>query len=173
MNELLKVYLDVVDYRITDSFEHQYTCAKDNDILVWCSSDDPIWSAEIAFSTKTNEVFELNVCDYKNNRYYRYFPSISYREEYLEEERARTTFKLDGDIEYTELDDEGDFMEKFDSIVHGKSYDTRIVVPVDIPDDVFLKIAKLAHEADLTFNEYCCKVLQSELDLQKYENLGD
>lgn len=40
-------------------------------------------------------------------------------------------------------------------------------IQVDLTDEEFLCIAKLAHELDITFNQMVAKILQEELDRQK------
>lgn len=42
--------------------------------------------------------------------------------------------------------------------------DNRQVIEVDISDEDFLKIAKMAHERDITFNQMVEIVLQAEFD---------
>ncbi len=37
-------------------------------------------------------------------------------------------------------------------------------VEIDISDDTFLHIAKLAHEEDITFNQMVTKILKEQLD---------
>ncbi len=41
-------------------------------------------------------------------------------------------------------------------------------VEVDLPDNVFMELAKMAHEQDITLNQLVCNVLREQLD--KYEN---
>jgi predicted DNA-binding ribbon-helix-helix protein len=49
--------------------------------------------------------------------------------------------------------------------------DNMETVEVDLTDEEFLHIAKLAHERDITFNQMVAKILQEEIDrLQKEEN---
>lgn len=37
-------------------------------------------------------------------------------------------------------------------------------VEVDIPDDVFLRLAEEAHKQDITFNEHVCNILHAKLN---------
>lgn len=45
---------------------------------------------------------------------------------------------------------------------------TYVDVPINLPDDVLLKLALMAHEQDITLNEFCRKIVREELD--KLEN---
>jgi hypothetical protein len=38
--------------------------------------------------------------------------------------------------------------------------DDLVTIDIDLSDDAFLKISKLAHEAGITFNEYCVCILE-------------
>jgi hypothetical protein len=52
-------------------------------------------------------------------------------------------------------------MEKAKAIIAGKNYDTRVQVPLDLPDDVIFQMMKMAHERDLTLNEFADDVLRA------------
>jgi hypothetical protein len=52
-------------------------------------------------------------------------------------------------------------MEKARAIIAGKNYDTRVQVPLDLPDDVIFQMMKMAHERDLTLNEFADDVLRA------------
>ena len=47
--------------------------------------------------------------------------------------------------------------------------DNRETIEVDLSDDEFLKVAKLAHERDITFNQMVEIILQAEMDRRKGE----
>lgn len=42
--------------------------------------------------------------------------------------------------------------------------DNLVEVEIDIPDDVFMELAKAAHEKNITLNELCCQILQEYVD---------
>jgi predicted HicB family RNase H-like nuclease len=45
-----------------------------------------------------------------------------------------------------------------------ESYDDRITIPIDLPDDVMFALMKQAHEQDITFNQHVEQVLRSEIE---------
>jgi hypothetical protein len=45
-------------------------------------------------------------------------------------------------------------------------------VGVDFTDEEFLRIAKLAHEEDITFNQFVRNVLQTAMDAEKEQDNG-
>ena len=55
-------------------------------------------------------------------------------------------------VNYTDLDCQDDFFDKMSQIYQEVEYDTRVVVPLDIGDQEFIHVAKMAHERDITFN---------------------
>jgi hypothetical protein len=42
-----------------------------------------------------------------------------------------------------------------------------VEVEVDLLDDTFMKIARMAHEKDITFNRMCVEILNEEIDNYK------
>ena len=47
--------------------------------------------------------------------------------------------------------------------------DNRETIEVDLSDEEFLRVAKLAHERDITFNQMVEIILQAEIDRRKGE----
>ena len=50
------------------------------------------------------------------------------------------------------------------------STDNRETIEIDLSDDDFLRIAKMAHERDITFNQMVEIILQAEIDRRKGED---
>jgi predicted DNA-binding ribbon-helix-helix protein len=48
--------------------------------------------------------------------------------------------------------------------------DGKVEIPIDLSDEEFLKLAKMAHERDITFNQLVEEILQAEIDRIKAEN---
>lgn len=51
----------------------------------------------------------------------------------------------------------------FGLIQAGETYDTRVKVPVDFSDEELLQYMKLAHDRDMTFNEFVEEALRHAL----------
>lgn len=64
----------------------------------------------------------------------------------------------------TELEVDEDFMEKFSAIVAGQDYDTRIRIPIELPDDDLMRLMLMAHEKDITFNELVIQIIMDEVN---------
>jgi len=58
-------------------------------------------------------------------------------------------------------------MEKAQAIVEGREYDTRISIPLDIPNDELLKYMIMAHERGMTFNDYVEEALKYAIEEHK------
>jgi hypothetical protein len=68
------------------------------------------------------------------------------------------------DVDYVDLEVDDDFFQKALAIRAGEDYDTRIKVPVDFSDEELLQYMKLAHERDITFNEFVEEALRHALE---------
>ena len=50
------------------------------------------------------------------------------------------------------------------------SKEEMVDVEIDITDETFLKLAKMAHEKDITFNQLCNEILREQIEqLEKDE----
>lgn len=66
--------------------------------------------------------------------------------------------------EQIELTVDSDFISKLTAILRGEDYDDRVVVEVDLSDDELLQICRLAHEADVTINNYISNILLNSIE---------
>ena len=97
-------------------------------------------------------MYIAEVCDYRNNRAYR----IS-----LERHEDDDT-GWDG-VEWIDLATDSDFLEKARAILNKEEYDTRIVIPLSLSDGELLILFEMAHEADMTFNDYVAGIIAKQL----------
>ena len=74
----LKEWMEVADYRITEGSEY-YAYGGAYALDSWNGEQDG-YSLEIIFDQKTQEVYEVQACDYKHNRAYRLI-NEDYKEE--------------------------------------------------------------------------------------------
>lgn len=70
-------------------------------------------------------------------------------------------------VSWVDLENDEDFIEKTAAITKGVEYDDRVSIPLTLTDDELLVLFKLAHAADVTFNEYVARVVQEQLDRKK------
>jgi hypothetical protein len=69
------------------------------------------------------------------------------------------------EVDYVDLESDDDWFQKALAIAAGEDYDTRVSIPIDLDDDILLQLMKMAHERDLTFNEFIEGVLREQLGL--------
>ena len=167
----MKEFMELVDYKITEGGEYGWQCFGSNSYQLshWNGVHGKGgWSANIVFSTKSQKVYTVEVCDYTNDRAYRII-NPDYVKKYNKESKDRGELgnqAWDG-IDFVDLDVDDDFIQKFLAIKSGEDYDTRVQLPVDFSDEDLLKYMKLAHERDITFNELVTQALTEAIQLHK------
>jgi len=164
----MKQFFEAIGYRITEGGDYGWQCYGPNShqLSAWNGvHGSGGWSANIVFSTKSQKVYEVEVCDYTNDRAYRLI-NPKYKERHTAEvgERGVLGNQAWDDVDYIDLETEEDFLEKLTAIVAGEEYDTRVSVPVDFTDEELLKYMKLAHERDMTFNALVEEALREAIN---------
>jgi len=154
----MQQWMELVDYKITEGNDYCWECYGPNayDLSSWNGVHGKGgYSFNIIFSTKTQKVYEVTVCDYTNDRAYRMIAENK-RDKHHEESIARGINLNEAwdDIEYVELDVDADFIEKAQAIKAGTDYDTRVMVNLELPHDVIVQAALAAHDRDITLNDY-------------------
>jgi len=165
----LKEWMEIVDYRITEGSTFQWQCYGSNAYSLdsW-NGDHNGCSFSIIFDTKTQEVYEVQAHDFKNQRAYRII-NAEYLSAMQNEANHRNSNKNEAweSVDYVDLEVDDDWIQKALAIAAGEDYDTRITVPLDLDDSDMLVLMKMAHERDLTFNEFVEDVLREQLNLLK------
>jgi hypothetical protein len=149
----LKEWMEVANYRITEGDDY-YGYGGAYALTSW-NGDQDGYSIEIIFSPRTQEVYEVQACDYKHNRAYRLVHG-DYRDEKLNDEAW-------DDTKWIDLESDDDWIQKALAIVAGEDYDTRVTIPLDFPEAELMVLFKQAHAADMTFNNFVEKILREKL----------
>jgi hypothetical protein len=164
----LKEWMELVDYRITEGDTYGWQCYSPDAYQL--SSWNGVhgkggYSFNIVFDTKNQTVYEVEVCDYTHDRAYRIINS-DFKKAFQDESDGRGELGNQAwdEVDYTDLEVDDDFIQKCLSIKACEDYDTRISVPIDFSDDELLKYMKLAHERDMTFNEFIEEALRAAID---------
>jgi hypothetical protein len=152
----MKEWMELVGYKITEGGDYGWQCYGPNAYCLdsWNGVHGKGgYSFSIVFSTKTQKVYEVSVCDYTNDRAYRMVAEDKKKKHRKEAvELGVDLNQAWDDIAYIDLDVDDDFIQKCLAIRDGEDYDTRVSVPVDFSDEELLQYMKLAHERDITFN---------------------
>jgi uncharacterized protein (DUF2225 family) len=163
----MKEWMELVDYKITEGGEYGWSCYGPNAYCLdsWNGVHGKGgYSFSIVFSTKTQKVYEVTMCDYTNNRAFRMIAENKQKKHRKEStERGVNLNEAWDNVDYIDLDVDDDFFQKALAIRAGESYDTRVQIPVDFSDEELLQYMKMAHERDMTFNEFVEEALRYAL----------
>lgn len=154
----LKEWMELCDYRITEGSDYLFAAYGNKAYsLDYWNGDQDGHSMSIVFDRDTQQVFEAQVCDYRLERAYRLI-NPDYRNQ------NQDTEAWDG-VRWTDLEVDVDFMQKAVAIVNDETdYDTRVSVPIDLPDNELFELMKLAHERDITLNQLVEEALRAAID---------
>ena len=169
----VKEWMELVDYRITEGSTYGWQFYGYNAYCLdsW-NGDHDGHSFTIIFDTKTQEVFEVQAHDFRNDRAYRMI-NPNYTQAHTKETTNRgVPDEAWEDVHYVDLEADDDFMQKALAIAAGEDYDTRVSVPIDFSDEELLKYMKLAHERDMTFNQFIEEALRAVLEDYKRDPEG-
>ena len=161
----LKDWFEIVDYRISEGSDYGWNCYGTHSYQLDSWKEISVNGFSIIFDTKTQEVYEVQVHDYKNNRAYRLINPLFYTQ-YMNEadNRGVSCNNAWDDVSYIDLESVDDWVEKANAIIAGADYDTRVSIPVNFTDAELLSYMKIAHERDITFNELIELSLRAALD---------
>jgi len=162
----MKEFMELVDYRITEGSKYGWECYGPNAYMLdsWNGEQDG-YSFTIIFDTKNHTVYEVQAHDYVHNRAYRMF-NEDFLKKMKKEAKRRNVSKKEAwdDIEYVDLAVDDDFIQKSLAIKAGEDYDTDVLIPLDLPDDLLLLAFKQAHIENMTFNDWINKMLRDFVD---------
>jgi hypothetical protein len=162
----LKEWMEVVEYRVTEGSTFQWQCYGDNAYSLdsWDGDHDG-HSFTITFDTKTQNVYEVQAHDFKNQRAYRLVnPDFKFERDV---ESANRNVSLDeawDNVNYVDLESDDDWIQKALAIMAGEDYDTRVSIPIDLPEEELMILFKMAHERDMTFNDFVEQILREQLE---------
>jgi hypothetical protein len=153
----IKEWMELTDYKITEGSDYGWSCYGPYSYSLdsWNGVHGAGgYSFSITFSTKSQKVYEVSMCDYTNDRAYRMI-NPKFQKKHAKEalERGVNLNEAWDCVDYVDLDVVDDFIQKALAIKAGESYDTRVQIEVDFSDEDLLQYMKLAHDRDMTFNE--------------------
>ena len=171
----MRDFMLTVDYKITEGSEYCWQCYGPNAYRLdsWNQSQEG-HTISIVFDTKTQEVYEANAYDYRYNRAYRLInPEFKSAHDAEATERDVDIDQAWDDVSYVDLSTDEDFLEKASSIAAEEEYDTRVQMPVEFTDAELLTYMKMAHERDMTFNEFVEQALRAAIDMRNEYDFSD
>jgi predicted transcriptional regulator len=159
----LPEFFELIEHRVTGGSEFQWQCYGSQAYVI--DSVDANHSFSVVFDRDDQVVYEVNVCDYVNNRAYRII-NPDFKSGHDDEAAGRDVPANQAwdDILYVDLDVADDFIQKSLAIRDGKPYDTRVQLDLDLDDDLLFGLMKLAHQRDITLNQLIEQILTEMLD---------
>jgi predicted HicB family RNase H-like nuclease len=154
----MQEFMDLIDYKITEGGDYTYAPFGPYayQLSHWNEKHDyGGYGFSIVFDTKSHQVYSVETHDYTNNRSYR---MIDQKHQTEDNKEAWDS------VNFVDLDDVNDFLEKACAIKSGKPYDTRVTIPVNMTDEEFMKYARCAHEQDITLNQFVERAVKAALD---------
>lgn len=175
----LKQFMEAVDYRITEGSAYGWQCFGPNAYCLdsWNGEQDG-HTVSIIFDTRDQTVYQAMVYDYSRDRAYR-MTNPDFKADFDRECEDRDildqAWELDDGtpVKYVDLEVVEDFLEKARAIVNEEDYDTRVQVPVEFSDEELLTYMKMAHERDMTFNEFVEMALREAIERALRDELDD
>ena len=150
----LKQFMETVDYRICEGSTWNGFAPGAYSLDHW-NGDQDGHSLCIIFNTKDQTVYCVQACDYKRNRAYRYTHP---------DHRKDLDNQAWDDVEWCDLEDEIDWLEKAQAIVAGRDYDTRVSIPLELGEVEMFRLMSMAHKQDITLNQLVEKIIQQVVD---------
>jgi hypothetical protein len=159
----LPEFFELIEHRVTGGSEFQWQCYGHHAYVI--DSDGANHHFSVVFDRDNQAVYEVNVCDYANDRAYRMInPDFKFGHDDEAAGRGVPANQAWHDVLYVDLDVADDFIQKSLAIRDGKSYDTRVQLELDLDDDLLFGLMKLAHQRDITLNQLIEQILTEMID---------
>jgi hypothetical protein len=163
----LRDVCEAAGYRITDGAEHLWECFGMNARMLDFESEHG--SASVTFDRRDQTIYEVTInanVGFGDPEYaYRWVnPAFAAAQAQEAERRGIDNEVAYDDVRWVDLDVDEDVLEKLEAILNGDEFDTRIMMNIDMPDDLFNLAARAAHMLDITFNEFVERALKASIE---------
>jgi hypothetical protein len=158
---------EAMNHRITSGSEYNWQCFPDARFLDY---ESDFAHVSVLYSTVDQTVYQAEVSVKReawdeDKKPYRWL-NPDYKDSLYKESEKRqvdTDIAWD-DVKWIDLEMEEDFLEKATAIFNGEECDTRVQFPIDIDDELILKLSMEAHKRDITLNKMIEIILQEVID---------
>jgi len=164
----LRDFFELIDYHITEGSDYGWQCYGGHAHAIDSTADN--YSLTVIFDRQNQTVYEVTVCDYRNDRAYRMIhPDYESAHGAEAQERGVDADQAWDDVRFADLETAEDFVEKARAIIAGEDYDTRISIPIDLPEHELLELFKMAHARDMTFNDFIVEIVSEKIAAMNQE----
>ena len=172
-SEIMERWMNMVEFKITEGSDYGWQCFGDAaySLTYWDQDLDGV-SFNITFDTRDHTTYMLEAHDFKAQRAYRWIAPTHQPQFMLEVADRGSSDEAWDDVKYIDLETLDDWFEKATAIFKGEPYDERVQVPVDFTDAELLKYMTMAHERDMTFNQFIEEALRHAIEEYKRDPEG-
>jgi hypothetical protein len=156
----LKQVNEALDHKITGGSEYGWACWPN---ARWLDYESDFAHASIVFNIETQEIYSAEINDKANkHKPYRWLNPL-YSQAYIDEAKSKDVDpdKAWDDVSWYDLDVETDWLEKARAIMRSEEFDTRVLMELNLDNDVILSLAMEAHKRDITMNKMIELALQT------------
>lgn len=167
MNKEIDMYLadtnNALDHKIIGGSEY---CWESWDNARYLDYESDHAHASVVFNTETQEIYSAEINDkLDQHKPYRWL-NPKYKESHVAESKER-------DVDYTmawdnkkwvDLETSDDWLAKAKAIMNNEAFDDRVEIPLDLDDDLLLKLFLEAHKRDITLNQMVEIILKKVID---------
>lgn len=161
--KLFERFLTLTKFRLSEVDRFGWSCFGDSaHVFTFWNGDHQGHSFSATVSLDTMSVHVLEVCDFHNNRAYRWFnPDTDACAAYFKEAPAHGSNLREAwdDVDFVDLEVLENFIVKAEAIRDHKFHDLKVIVPLELSDKEIFELMKLAHDKDLTLNQFVEQVL--------------
>ena len=156
---------EALDHKITSGSEYHWNCYPDGRYLDY---ESDFAHVSVLYSTTDQTVYQAEVSVKReawdeDKKPYRWL-NPDHKDAYYAESKKRNVDPNQAwdDVKWIDLEADEDFLEKAKAMFNGDYWGTRSQVPLDLDDDLILKLAMEAHSRDITLNKMVEIVLKHE-----------
>lgn len=166
----LKDFFECVEYKISDGSEYLWKCYGDGArTMSYYNGElgDAQVTIYVVFTPNDQDVAEMQVWDGPNKREYRWIHPAFIEGHAQESINKNVDLKQSYDNHnFIDIEEPEDILEKARAVFLGEEYDTRIQVKLDIGYENEYTLMSMAHEADMSLNQFVEHILRE--DMKKY-----
>ena len=162
--ERLESFLKAINYRISAGSEFLWKCFGPN--ARYLDSENDNFTTYAIFDHETQHVYEVAISStYDGEIAYRWI-DLDFIEAYKEESKNRNIdwMRMSEETTWATTDCFDDIIDKVTKILAGEEYDTRVVVTLDLDEDVKELIERAASLEGITIDEFIEKALRAVIE---------
>lgn len=163
MSAQMEAYIRAIEFKITDGDNFLWKCFGPN--ARFLESLDGDFHVSAVFDTVTRRIYEASISStYSGDIGYRWI-DMDYIEAYKEEAASRNVdwMQLCDDKRWAMTDDFDDIIDKITKITRGEEYDPRVILYLELDDDVKEMVENAATLLGISIEEFVERALKETI----------